>query len=181
MNTAFPGLRFVNLLSAKYFIMKWIALFVLGIVSIRSELASDFTPFHWLKGTWEMRKPNGSYRLETWENKSLNALHGKGMKVMDGDTTYLESIELYADQKEIWYTPTVPDQNNQQPVPFKLVSSNDLQYVFENPQHDFPQRIVYRFKPKEKITPFISSLGDTLDVSATSLNGEGIHFRFYRK
>ena len=144
-------------------------------------LSTDFRAFHWLKGTWSMPKPNGSFRLETWESKGPNALSGIGMKVLNGDTTYLESIELYADQKEIWYVPTVPDQNNRQPVPFKLVTSTDLQFIFENPEHDFPQRIIYTFKPIVNGTSLISTSGDTLDVSATSLDGEGIHFRFYRK
>lgn len=67
------------------------------------------------------------------------------------------------------------------PVAFKMVSSTNQQFVFENPQHDFPKRIVYHFKPiawnKEKIV----SPGDTLDVAVTSLEGEGIHFRFTRK
>lgn len=143
--------------------------------------STDFSTFLWLNGVWEMPKPNGSYRLETWESKAPNVLSGKGLKVMQGDTTHLESISLYSDQKGIWYTPTVPDQNNQQPVPFKLVASGTYQFTFENPEHDFPQRIVYEFKPVEKDDQFISSPGDTLDVAAMDLNGEGIHFRFYRK
>lgn len=161
--------------------MKFILLIVLGVVAINSTLTSDFSPLHWLAGMWEMPKPNGTIRLETWESKGLTALSGKGMKVMKGDTTYLETIELYSDHAEIWYTPTVPDQNNNQPVAFKLVSSVDHQYTFENPHHDFPQRIVYTFKPVRKGGALVSSPGDTLDVSATSLQNEGIQFRFFRK
>ena len=103
------------------------------------------------------------------------------MKLVGIDTTLLESIQLYADRKDIWYVPTVADQNDGAPVAFKMVSSTKQLIVFENLQHDFPQRIVYHLKPidlnKEKIT----AAGDTLDVAVTSLDGEGIHFRFTRK
>jgi hypothetical protein len=160
--------------------MKWFVLIVLAVVLTSSALPTDFKVFHWLNGTWEMPRPNGSFRIETWESKGPDALSGKGLKVLNGDTTYLESIDLYSDQVAVWYTPTVPDQNNQKPVPFKLVSSAHHQYTFENPEHDFPQRIVYEFKPLNKGGDNISSPGDTLDVAVTDLNG-GIHFRFFRK
>lgn len=161
--------------------MNCITPIAISIMLFSFGFSTDFSTFHWLNGNWEMPKPNGSYRLETWASKGPNALSGKGLKVMQGDTTYLESIELYRDQAGIWYTPTVPDQNNQQPVPFKMVASGTHQFTFENPEHDFPQRIVYEFKPIQKGDQLISSPGDTLDVAATDLKGDGIHFRFYRK
>ena len=172
---------FVIFRTTNFLQMKWIGIIVLSVVLMSSGFKTDFSGLHWLNGIWEMPKPNGSYRLETWKSKDQYSLSGKGMKILQGDTTYLESIELYSDENGIWYTPTVPDQNNQQPVPFKLVSSDNHHYTFENPEHDFPQRIVYEFKPIHKGGPFISSPGDTLDVAATALNGDGIHFRFYRK
>ncbi|MBP7238884.1 MAG: hypothetical protein KBA14_01560 [Saprospiraceae bacterium] len=161
--------------------MNSITSLAISMMLMCSVFSTDFSAFHWLNGIWEMPKPNGSYRLESWESKGSNVLSGKGLKVMQGDTTHLESITLYSDQNGIWYTPTVPDQNNQQPVPFKLVASGTHQFTFENPEHDFPQRIVYEFKPVDKDDQFISSPGDTLDVAATDLNGDGIQFRFFRK
>ncbi len=142
---------------------------------------TDMRSFKWLSGTWEMSKPNGSLRLETWEVKDAKTLTGKGLKVVGGDTILLEHISLYYDQGDVWYAPVVPDQNNGQTVLFKLVSLKINQYTFENPAHDFPQRIVYSFTPINQEEPFVASLGDTLNVAVTALNGEGIHFRFTRK
>jgi hypothetical protein len=138
-------------------------------------------PFTWLSGTWEMPRPKGGYRLETWAQKDANTLTGKGLRFVGTDTTLLEAIKIYADQHGVWYAPTVPDQNNGQEVAFKLVSSEKNHYVFENPKHDFPQRIAYVFKPVIHRQELISSTGDTLVVDATSLDGEGIHFKFLRK
>lgn len=134
-----------------------------------------------MQGTWEMSKPNGSYRLETWAAKDRTTMSGKGLKLVGKDTTLLESIQLYADHKDVWYVPTVTNQNDGAPVVFKMVSSTSHQFVFENPQHDFPQRIVYHFKPIEWSKEKIASPGDTLDVAVTSLDNQGIHFRFTRK
>lgn len=119
--------------------------------------------------------------LETWKEKNRTLMTGKGLKLVGGDTTIQESIQLYANHKQIWYVPTVADQNDGAPVAFKLVSSTSHQFVFENPQHDFPQRIVYHLKPIERNKEMTASPGDTLDVGITSLDGEGIHFRFTRK
>ncbi len=143
--------------------------------------SSRMHSFNWLNGTWEMPKPNGSYRLETWEETDRRMMTGKGLKLVGTDTTLLESIQLYADRKDVWYVPTVANQNDGAAVAFKMVSSTNHQYVFENPQHDFPQRIVYHLKPMEWNKGITSSPGDTLDVAVTSLDGEGIHFRFTRK
>jgi hypothetical protein len=128
-----------------------------------------------------MAGKDGGSRLETWTKTDRRILTGRGMAVSYNDTTLLESISLYGDHHSIWYTPVVTDQNNQQPVAFKLVSSKKHKYVFENPGHDFPQRITYHFKPLDRTTTLKASIGDTLDVGATSLTGDGIHFLFTRK
>ena len=141
----------------------------------------DLLPFQWLIGTWEMPKSNGSVMLETWQVKDSKSLTGLGLKVTGRDTTLLETISLYYDKGDVWYAPAVTNQNYGLAVPFKLVDSKTNQYTFENPEHDFPQRIVYEFKPVNKVEPFAVSLGDTIAVAVTDLLGEGIHFRFIRK
>jgi hypothetical protein len=82
-----------------------------------------------------------------------------------------------ATDKTVFYTPTVPDQNDAKPVPFRMVSYEGHVVVFENPDHDFPQRIVYRFVPR--IADAVDA--DSMYVSVSSLAGEGIDFAFRRK
>lgn len=139
------------------------------------------TPFFWLTGTWETVRPNGSVRLETWEKKSDKLLLGQGLKVASGDTTILEYLRLEEQDQSIIYTPIVPDQNNGKGVAFALTRQEGMRFIFENPAHDFPQRITYAFKPINRIAGLEQSKGDTIDIDVTSLNGEGIHFRFFRK
>ena len=152
-------------------------LFCAGIAEADPELKS----WKWLIGTWEMPRPQGGYRIETWAMDSKNGFTGQDLKIVGSDTTLMENIKLLKDREGIWYIPTVPDQNQGQDIKFKLMQSNPYQFVFENPKHDFPQRITYHLKPIIRDIPLTSSKGDTIDVDVTSLQGEGIHFRFFRK
>ena len=144
-------------------------------------LTQSHQPFYWLEGIWEMKKPNGSSRLEVWTYNENDSMTGKGLKVMKGDTTILESIELIFEDDHYWYIPTVPDQNNALPVPFKLVNTKGFIYTFENPEHDFPQRIIYHLKPFLDQDDYMPSMGDTLFVRVEALDGDGMDFQFYRK
>jgi len=154
----------------------WI-LFIISCIGCAPRMA----PFAWLEGTWEMSRPDGGSTLEIWERKNHTTYSGQGLNVMQGDTTLLEDLLLYADHPHIWYIPTVLDQNNGLPVRFKMVSTTAHKYVFENAEHDFPQRIVYHYKPIHMLHKAAVSKGDTLAVAVTSLSGEGIHFNFKRK
>jgi hypothetical protein len=65
------------------------------------------------------------------------------------DSTALETVELRYFNGRIFYTPRVPNQNDGLPVSFRLVSiENGTGFSFENKEHDFPQRIVYRLGEK---------------------------------
>ena len=161
--------------------MKSICSLLTAMLICTSSFAQDILPFKWLIGTWEMPRTQGGFRLESWLLKDSNTLLGKGLKVIGTDTTVLETIEIRADGENVWYIPTVPDQNNAEAVPFKLVLVNKNQFVFENQQHDFPQRIVYTFVPVSKETTDVVTVGDVIVVDVVALNDEGIHLRFTRK
>jgi Domain of unknown function (DUF6265) len=159
---------------------KAIAFLLLGLC-ISFTGGDGIKPFLWLEGTWSMPRPKGGYRLEIWEKKNAEKLAGKGLKVLENDTIVLEAIELYHRDDQFWYVPIVPDQNNSLPVPFKLVASKDNRFVFENPEHDFPQRIIYHFRPVLSSSSPISSTGDSLYVRVESLDGKGMDFNFLKQ
>jgi len=120
-------------------------------------------------------------RLEIWVKIDDATLHGSGLKLSGTDSILLERIELVSRENQIFYIPTVPDQNNALPVPFKLVQSEGNKFIFENPEHDFPQRITYHFKPVTNTKPCVAVTGDSLLVRVESLDGNSISFDFYRK
>ena len=56
---------------------------------------------------------------------------------------HFESIILQQKGENLTYTATVKGQNNDKPVAFKLTTTTENQVVFENPKHDYPQKISY--------------------------------------
>lgn len=146
------------------------------------DVGSNIDTFSWLKGTWEMKNKNGTSRLEVWTKHDDNTLIGKGLKASGIDTMELESITLVLQDGDFWYIPTVPDQNNAMPVKFKLVSQDGLKFIFENPRHDFPQRIIYEYQPLSLPNDMICQPGDKLLVKIETIDGKNsIPFEFIRK
>ena len=98
----------------------------------------------WLLGTW---KTQGEERkmVENWAKESDTAMKGTGVFLSHGDTTYMEKLRIEMRNGDIFYVADVPQ--NPEPVPFKLTRYKDNEAVFENPVHDFPQRIIYALQP----------------------------------
>jgi hypothetical protein len=104
--------------------------------------AKEFKALHGLTGLWKMDGTRGGL-YEEWQAGGDNQLKGRSYKIKNNDTVVLENVILSLQENDIFFTPVVHDQNNQQPVPFKLVSYNNNRYVFENKGHDYPQRVIY--------------------------------------
>ena len=138
-------------------------------------------PFSWLTGTWEMKRSAGGSRLEIWTQINNDSLVGKGIRIEGPDTFLLENIELITKNDGVWYRAIVPDQNNSQPIEFKLVKSEGTVFTFENEKHDFPQRIIYRYQPADKNANQDLIRGDSLLVRVESLDGNGTDYGFSRR
>ena len=61
--------------------------------------------------------------------------------IRDGRTIDFEFTRLHSDTTGVFLTPYPRGQSS---VSFRLVSSADAEAVFENLEHDFPKRIIYR-------------------------------------
>lgn len=102
----------------------------------------EFKPLHGLLGLWKMDTPRGAI-YEEWQAANDNQLTGRSYRIKGSDTMLLENVIISLQGDAIFYTPVVQDQNNHQPVPFRLISCNNNRYVFENATHDYPQRVIY--------------------------------------
>lgn len=103
---------------------------------------NDIKKAEWLIGTWENKNPKGSV-FETWNKSSDTELAGRSYIVKEKDTIVFEYIRLIQEQDELFYIPTVKNQNEGLPVRFASKNVSEIELVFENPQHDFPQIISY--------------------------------------
>lgn len=113
------------------------ALFILFITVIAS--AQSGLP-DYLQGTWKMENKE---IYEHWDKPNESALKGFSYSLKDGKMTVSEYLEITEINKEINYKATVLNQNQGKEVKFKL-TKKDSTYTFENPDHDFPKKIVYQ-------------------------------------
>ncbi|OPC67286.1 hypothetical protein DSC47_01485 [Elizabethkingia miricola] len=96
----------------------------------------------WLIGTWENKTSRGSV-YESWKKINENELAGKSYAVKGADTIIFETVQLKQEGGNLYYIPTVRNQNNGEPVSFKAYTITDHKMVFGNPEHDFPQSVSY--------------------------------------
>lgn len=127
--------------------------FLISVVTpgrAQSFSEKDFKTLHALAGTWKMETSRGAI-YEEWQVKSDNKLTGRSYRINNTDTMIMERIELFAEGNAIVYSPVVTNQNNGQAVHFKLISNADNRYVFENKEHDYPQRVIYHLVSKDAV------------------------------
>ena len=132
--------------------MKFIYFLTLSLVlSAATSQQDNFVSLHALEGTWKMNTKRGPL-FERWKVVGAKELLGTSFKINNSDTLVLENIQLVKKGNDIFYIPSVQDQNHRKPIPFRLISAESNRFVFENPDHDFPQRIIYTLVSRDSIT-----------------------------
>lgn len=103
-----------------------------------------FRELRGLDGTWFMPTDRGD-RLEIWRVADDSTLVGRGLRIKpeNGDTITLETMRIERRDTNIQYIVIVRGQNQNQPVTYRLTVADYDGYLFENPEHDDPQKIRY--------------------------------------
>ncbi len=102
---------------------------------------SGIERLEWISGCWVL--DDGKERTEeTWMKPAGQSMLGMSRTVAGGKTVLTEHIQIREANGQIAYI--VALGMGAKPTVFKLVKSSDNEVVFENPEHDFPQRIIYR-------------------------------------
>jgi hypothetical protein len=125
------------------------------LISFKQEQNSKkiFQQLNALQGTWRMETSSGAL-YESWTNTNDTLMQSNSYKLKEKDTVLLEQVSLQHTKDGIFYIPVVKE-NNMKPVSFKLTSNNNNLFVFENPLHDFPKRIVYEIVSADSLHAYI--------------------------
>lgn len=118
--------------------MKNMLTIVILIIAEATFAQSDFPDF--LQGTWKME---GKEIFELWDVLNDNTLKGFSYKMNKGQMVISEYLDISRVNNEIVYTATVLNQNQGKGISFTLTKT-DSSFNFENPNHDFPKRIMYQ-------------------------------------
>jgi uncharacterized protein DUF6265 len=130
--------------------MKKLILFISAVTLLAScknekPSISDLT---WLEGKW-VGTSQGLKFFEEWQPLKGNLLAGAGWALSDQDTVFFEKVRIEQRGEDLFYIASV--DGNDGDVDFKFTGYKNDSMVFENPKHDFPQRVVYFRNPDGKL------------------------------
>jgi len=108
----------------------------------------DFQRLHWLVGTWKAERQTATV-YERWAITDDYRMDGQGFRITQGDTLFTEQVRIQVQDEVLYYVADVP--HNLEEVWFRLTRITKDEATFENPQHDFPQVIVYRRESDYKL------------------------------
>jgi len=119
-----------------------------------SEKYKKMQQFTLLEGDWQFEIDNGLFG-EHWKKENDSVFSGMGYMLIGDDTVSREILSLEQQSSDIYYIATVEGHNNGQPVKFIMTSDSNNVFVFENKDHDFPQRITYQFDGSDNLLAIV--------------------------
>jgi hypothetical protein len=117
----------------------------LAVLLFNAALAAQTTKpeigdLAWMAGSWT-GESRGIEMEEHWTAPKGNSMVGIHRDVAKGRTMLFEFLRIEQQGDQIVYL-SMP--NGRSPAtPFRLKEISGTRVVFENPKHDFPQRVIY--------------------------------------
>ena len=112
---------------------------------------------NWILGNWENKSPDGNL-TENWKKANDSTFQATSYFIKEKDTIHFETITLQQKGEQLTYSATVKGQNDDKPVAFKLTTVTEKQLAFENPKHDYPQKISYTQITPDSLVAKISGI-----------------------
>ena len=111
--------------------------------SVSGQTQSKLSDLGWLAGCWEMNDAKrGMLISEMWMKPAGDAMIGVGRTSKTGKLIDFEYLRIIEDATGLAYVSR--PSSNKVDTAFKMIRSSAGEIVFENPSHDFPQRIMYK-------------------------------------
>lgn len=140
----------------KSFTLPMVPLLVIFLFSCTSDDKKQALSLNQFEGLWQT---DGNILLyEQWILIADSSLEGKSFSINGKDTVLSEKMRLAFYHDTLNYFANVSNQNNGREIAFKLVSTSNRKWVFENPVHDYPNRIIYHFENDSSMTARIENI-----------------------
>lgn len=120
--------------------MKYLILITILSIQLMAQEKTDMQKLLWIADSW-VSASGETTSYEEWKVVNNDLYEGGSKTVKDGKTIFSETLKIESSAEGIFYVADVA--HNPAPVKFKLTSVSDTSAVFENPLHDFPQKITY--------------------------------------
>lgn len=146
----------------KRLIAAGLALLLMGQAAPSANVAD----LAWMAGRWESVQ-GGRWTEESWSAPRGGVMLGHSRSGSGDALREFEFLRLQAGADGVPVYLAQP--GGRAPVPFRLTARERTGATFENPAHDFPQRIVYRRE------------GDTMVATISALDGSNAVSWTYRR
>lgn len=134
--------------SAKHGLALAASLLFLSINVIAEE--AEIEQLAWLAGCWASVAQNSEAgSTEQWTQPAGGSMLGVSRVVRDGRMVAFEYLRIVAGNHGGLIFIASP--SGQATAEFALARLGQSEVVFENPQHDFPQRVIYRLVDDEQL------------------------------
>ena len=130
---------------------------VLAFVPLAAAHGQD-TPLNranWLAGCWELRTST-RVTLEMWMPALGDMMLGSSRTTVGARTREFEMLRLKVEGDRLQY---IAMPNGRGETVFPSIELSDTALVFENPAHDFPQKISYRRRGADSVIATIEGPG----------------------
>jgi len=111
----------------------------------------------WLAGCWA---PEGGEpgSVEQWTAPAGGTMLGLSRTIRNGTTRAHEFLEIQeTPEGDLVY---IAHPSGQATTPFRLLRLEEKSVVFENPEHDYPQRIRYRLEGEDRLAAGIEGVSE---------------------
>ena len=127
----------------------WIAVFFAAFASASASAdGADLAKLSWLGGCWQsVGAESGSGEL--WTVPAGGAMLGIGRTIKQGKMMTYEFLQIRTLENGV--LAYVAQASGQNTAAFPVLQLTDNEVVFQNLEHDFPQRIIYRLEGTTKL------------------------------
>jgi len=136
---------------------------LLSTVFGQTSATQSLSGISWIAGDWQT-PPGGRAQIEEhWTQVAGATMMGVSRTVAGEKTVEFEYLRIEQRADGIYY---VAHSKARCPgTDFKLTRASTSEVVFENPQHDFPKRIIYRKTADDALTASIDGGEGTKTMS----------------
>jgi len=137
-------------------------IFLTALVSINlPAFAEDVQNLSWMTGCWR-GEDRGVQMEECWSKPEGGALLGTHRDIVNGKMVSWEFMRIDGSQQDIVY---YASPKSRTPTPFTLLTTSTNKVIFENKEHNFPQRIIYWLDAEGKLNARIEGKKGEKEVS----------------
>jgi len=120
--------------------VKLVSLLLVAWLTTAAAQTDSVQQLSWMAGCWSVTRGNVAIE-EHWMKPAGEIMLGMGRTVRDGKAIEFEFLRIASIDGKLAY---IARPSGQPEATFALRSLADDEIVFENPEHDYPQRVIYR-------------------------------------